>query len=447
MNSAIWWLRRDLRLYDNPALTAVTQTAVAVYPVFIFDPGLLHSPYTSEKRLAFLAGCLRQLDADLRQRGSRLIVRHGEPLAELTQLVAETEAEAIFAEEDFSPYARRRDEAIAKVLPLKLKGQTAVYPPATLRKSDGKPYTVYTPFSKFWQAHRPLPQPNDLLPIPPTIATPPHPASQELPAWPLPAGVPFPPGEAEAQRRLHTFAQNKLAHYAEQRDLPGTAGTAELSPYLRFGVLSPRQAVVTAVAHLPAKGAQVWLNELIWRDFYITILATFPHVRRQSFRPEFQAIPWRNDPAEFGAWCDGRTGYPIVDAAMRQLRQTGWMHNRCRMITASFLVKDLLIDWRWGEKWFMQNLVDGDPAANNGGWQWTAGTGTDAAPYFRIFNPTLQGQKFDPHGRYLRRWLPELAHLPDNLIHTPPAMADYPPPMVDHHATRSRTLQAYKQAA
>jgi deoxyribodipyrimidine photo-lyase len=331
-------------------------------------------------------------------------------------------------------------------------------------KNDGTPYTVFTPFSRAWRA-RPLPTAADLLPAPEHISTPNHLHTDLIPVAPD-LTVPFPPGEAEAQRRLAAFTASAIEEYADGRNRLDHDGTSQLSPYLRFGMLSARQAVVAALEARDAattaeakKGAETWLNELIWREFYMAILYHFPHVRRRSFRPQYDDIPWRNDVEEFDAWCTGETGYPVVDAAMRQLLTTGWMHNRARMITASFLVKDLLIDWRWGEKWFMQNLVDGDPAANNGGWQWTAGTGTDAAPYFRIFNPTLQGQKFDPDGRYIRRWLPELAHVPDKFIHEPHKMTtavqqqanchigrDYPAPIVDHRAARERALAAYKHA-
>ena len=247
------------------------------------------------------------------------------------------------------------------------------------------------------------------------------------------------------------------------RNSPDLDGTSQLSPYLRFGMISPRMAALAAyIAHDEApdadaaKGADVWLSELIWREFYLSILHHFPHVRRGAFRPEYDAIAWRNDEDDFAAWCAGRTGYPIVDAAMRQLAATGWMHNRTRMIVASFLVKDLLVDWRWGERWFMQQLVDGDPAANNGGWQWTAGTGTDAAPYFRIFNPVTQGEKFDPNGAYVRRWVPELARVPATHIHQPWTLPTseqrrtgciigqtYPPPIVDHALACARVLAAY----
>jgi deoxyribodipyrimidine photo-lyase len=276
-------------------------------------------------------------------------------------------------------------------------------------------------------------------------------------------------GEQEAQRRLDAFTRGtnpEIYRYADQRDRMDLDATSLLSPYLRFGMLSAGQAVQAAREALQnardesaRKGAETWLNELIWREFYIAILYHFPRVSRGSFRENLRDIRWNNDPREFDAWCEGRTGYPVVDAAMRQLRNTGWMHNRARMIVASFLTKDLLIDWRWGERWFMQQLVDGDPAANNGGWQWTAGTGTDAAPYFRIFNPVLQSKKFDPHGDYIRRWVSELVQVPGRYIHSPWEMPvelqrnskcllgeDYPLPIIDHRFARQRTLEAYKNA-
>lgn len=485
MSTAVWWIRRDLRLTDNQALTAALQTADQVIPLFILDPFFARSPYVAKKRLAFLYGGLAELDAALRQRGSRLIVRQGEPTAVLTHLLAETNAHAIFAEADFSSYARRRDTAVAHTLPLHLTDGLTVHHPANLTKQDGAPYTVFTPFKKNWLAQPLAARP---LPAPTHIPTPPQLASLPLPQSPTPTT--FPPGEAEAHHRLTTFTRQPqvappqaappphpgvlaaltppptppISIYAAQRDQLADPATSQLSPYLRFGMISARQAAWAAqdaLAAAPdaeaARGAETWLSQLIWREFYITILYHFPHVSRGSFRPAYDAIPWRNDPAEFAAWQAGQTGYPVVDAAMRQLTQTGWMHNRARMIVASFLVKDLLIDWRWGERFFMQQLVDGDPANNNGGWQWTAGTGTDAAPYFRIFNPVSQSQKFDPHGRYLRHWLPELAHLPDAAIHAPWLMPpleqqrlgfvygrDYPAPIVDHTQARTRALAAYQ---
>ncbi|MBE2199086.1 MAG: deoxyribodipyrimidine photo-lyase [Anaerolinea sp.] len=462
--TAIWWIRRDLRLADNEALTAALRAAAQVVPLFILDPALLASDYVGAKRLAFLWAGLRQLDADLRQRGSYLVVRQGAPTAVLTHLLQETDASAIYAAEDFSLYARRRDTAVAQQLPLHLRPGVVVQHPDEVLKRDGRPYTVFTPFSKAWRS-RPLPTPADLLSAPQRIYTPADLPTLPIPVDPvLPTTLPFVAGETAVRQQLTTFINTRIAAYKNDRDFVAIDGTSSLSPYLRFGMVSARQAVVAALdayrqatTEAARQGADTWLNELIWREFYVAILYHFPHGRRGSFRPEYDAILWRNDVEEFAAWRAGQTGYPIVDAAMRQLQQTGWMHNRARMIVASFLVKDLLIDWRWGEKWFMQQLVDGDPAANNGGWQWTAGTGTDAAPYFRIFNPVIQSQKFDPQGAYIRRWVPELARVTVEFIHAPWQMPPwqqqrsgcvigqhYPRPMVDRKLARQRALDAYQ---
>ncbi len=467
MKTAVWWIRRDLRLKDNQALAAAHQNADQVIPLFIVDPFFEKSKYVGDKRRAFLWAGLRQLDASLQEKGSRLIVRYGRPLEVLTNILEESGAQAIFAEEDFTSYARSRDNEIEKTLPLRLEPGLVVHPPGTVLKQDGDPYTVFTPFKKNAWLKRPLPKQSDLLAAPNSLNTPESLESEALPGEPaLPEAVPFPPGEAEAHRRLDTFSQDAIYRYAQDRNLVAEDGTSQLSPYLRFGMISARQAVVTAVACSQSasgqearKGAETWLSELIWREFYIHILYHFPHVLRGSFRPEYDRIRWRNQKREFEAWCNGRTGYPLVDAAMRQLVTSGWMHNRARMIVASFLVKDLLIDWRWGEAFFMQHLVDGDPAANNGGWQWSAGTGTDAAPYFRIFNPTSQAEKFDPDGKFICRWLPELADVPNDYIHEswtmPQAVQadanceigeDYPAPIIDHSEARERTLDAYKTA-
>jgi deoxyribodipyrimidine photo-lyase len=469
MTTALWWIRRDLRLTDNQALAAALAHADRVIPVFVLDPTLLDSPYVGPKRVAFLLGGLRRLDEDLRARGSRLIVRRGDPQDQLTALLNEGGAEAIFTEEDFTPYARQRDSGVAKRLPLHLIGGRIVHPPGTVLKADGTPYIVFTPFRRRWKT-LPLPQASVIPPAPERLPMPLEVGSLPIPIEPvLPSTVPFPPGEAEAQRRLSAFAGGEdppIYRYAEARDRLDVDGTSRLSPYLHLGMVSSRQAVVTAldaIATAPdakaREGAETWLHELIWREFFVHILYHFPHVLQQSFRANLQAIPWENDKEAFVAWFEGWTGYPVVDAGMRQLAQTGWMHNRARMIVASFLVKDLLIDWRWGERYFMQHLVDGDSASNNGGWQWTAGTGTDAAPYFRIFNPVLQGKKHDPQGAYVRRWVPELTHVPDKFIHEPWKMPpevqqkagcligqDYPAPIVDHAWARERTLAAYAQA-
>lgn len=464
-STAIWWIRRDVRLADNPAFHASLADGGQVVPLFVFDPALLASEWVAPQRVAFLVECLRLLDTDLQARGSQLLVRSGKPEVVVSQVMDEVGGTAVYALADVSPYANQRDKRVNQVVPLHLLPGLTVHPPDLVLKADGTPYTVFTPFSKAWK-RRVLPRQEDLLPIPMQIRTPDLPPSDAMPEKIL-LNTPFPPGEAEAQRRLAAFVSGPNApifRYASDRNQLDLGGTSQLSPYLRLGMLSARQAVVAAldvIASAPTpeakKGAGTWLNELIWREFYVTILHHFPHVRQRSFRPQYDAIPWRNDTNEFASWCAGKTGYPVVDAAMRQLQTIGWMHNRARMITASFLVKDLLIDWRWGEKWFMQHLVDGDPAANNGGWQWTAGTGTDAAPYFRIFNPTTQGAKFDPDGAYIRRWLPELADVPDKYIHEPHLMTtavqkqsgciigrDYPAPIVDHRQARQRTLEAYK---
>ncbi len=457
-DTVLWWLRRDLRLADNDALAAALAGGRRVVPVFILDPLLLDGPTSSPTRAAFLLGGLRTLDADLRARGSRLVVRRGRPAAELTRLLAETGASAIYAEDDHSPYAHHRDDAVQFDLPLRLVGSSAVRPPGTILKANGAPYTVFTPFSRAWLS-LPLPGSGDLRPAPTALPDPGDVTGEPIPEHPtLLPGVPFPPGEAEAQRRLQRFLAEAIAGYDATRDRLDLDGTSRLSPYLRFGMLAPRAAVVAALsARAVGEGAARWLNELIWRDFYIHILEHFPHVTRQNFQPARRDVVWRNDPDDFAAWREGQTGYPVVDAAMRQMAASGWMHNRARMIVASFLVKDLLIDWRWGEQWFMRCLVDGDPAANNGGWQWTAGTGTDAAPYFRVFNPVTQGRKFDPDGDYARRWLPELAGVRGAAVHEPWRLSaaerqaaglvfgrDYPLPIVDHAVARERALAAYR---
>lgn len=473
MGTVIWWIRRDLRLTDNQALMAAMAHGVAhgglVAPVFVLDPKLLGSRYVGEKRLAFLLGGLDALAADLTARGGRLIVRRGDPAQVLAELCRACNAEAVYAERDGSPFAVARDAAVAAALPcpLRLTGGVAIRAAEQVLKEDGAPYTVFTPYSRRWRAHPPIRR-GDILPAPHELRPELSLHSEALPATPAQPSSPyFPPGEAEGKRRLAAFVKGEKApvySYAQARDLPGVEGTSALSPYLRFGMISPRvaaYAAYTALERAPdadaRASADTWLSELIWRDFYLAILHHFPHVRGGSFRREYDAIAWDNDETLFAAWCAGQTGYPFIDAAMRQLAATGWMHNRARMAVASFLVKDLLIDWRWGERWFMQRLIDGDPAANNGGWQWSAGTGTDAAPYFRIFNPVAQGQKFDPDGAYVRRWTPEVRGVPDKFIHEPWRMTrseqiragcvigqDYPAQIVDHAVARERVLAAYK---
>jgi len=457
MVTTIWWIRRDLRLNDNPALNQALTWGDVVVPVFILDPRLTaHAP---PGRYAFLIECLRALDMDLRALGSSLVLRAGDPVNELSRLQAETDAACIYAEADYSPTALRRDKAVGSTLPLMLVHGLTIHPPGSVVKSDGSPYTIFTPFSRAWQS-----LPRSYQSIPPPDHLKPH---QNLPSQPFPETKKceeFPVCESSARQRLREFLDQAIVDYHINRDRLDLEGTSRLSPCFRFGLLSASHAyaqisdMLNQTAH--QAGISAWLNELVWREFYIHILSAYPYVLNAAFRPYLRNIPWRDRPTDLHAWQSGLTGYPVVDAGMRQLAQTGWMHNRARMIAASFLTKDLLINWQDGEKWFLRHLLDGDPASNNGGWQWVAGTGTDAAPFFRIFNPVLQSRKFDPEGKYIRKWIPELASVPVKYIHEPWLMPpdvqsacgvhigrDYPAPIVEHAAARERALAAYKTSA
>jgi deoxyribodipyrimidine photo-lyase len=460
MQSVIWWIRRDLRLENNPALQAALKTGLPVIPLFIIDPKLLQDP--PARRQIFLFNALQSLNQNLHTYGNRLIIQQGNPVQVLQQIFQENPVKAIFAEEDYSPYAIQRDTAIQHDLPLKLVMGLVLHHPNQVLKADGTPYTVFTPFSKTWKT---LPTACSITPNPSVLPAYPDPLDSlslpELSSLPY-----FPASEREAHHRLNDFMQVAIFQYQEGRNQLDQAGTSSLSPYLRFGLISIQtayqaalQAVESAQRSEEKQGVETWISELIWREFYISILYHFPNVLQEAFYPHRRQIPWRTNPAELIAWQQGLTGYPIVDACMRQLNETGWMHNRGRMITASFLTKDLLHNWQSGERYFMQQLVDGDPAANNGGWQWTAGVGTDAAPYFRIFNPILQSKKFDPHGNFIRKWVPELAEVRLTYLHEPWTMPpdlqkqsdcvigkDYPTPIVDRSIVKDRVLQAFQKS-
>jgi len=460
-SAALAWFRRDLRLHDHPALSAAIAAAGRVVPVFVLDPRLLDGPRSSANRTWLLLGTLRALADDLAALGAPLVVRTGRPEEVVPALAVEAGAGDVFATRDVSPFARARDRAVGEALAatgrrLHLRRGLLVVEPEEVHTDDGRPLTAFTPFSRRWAAaprRAPLPAPSAIPSLPGGAL-----ASDPLPADPLPTArralLPA-PGEAAARDRLAAWvASTALPAYADGRNRLDADGTSRLSADLKLGTLSPLEVLLAAEG--PGEGRRVFVSELCWREFYLHVLWHFPHVVRGAFRPAYDAVPWVDDPAGLAAWRDGRTGYPVVDAAMRQLAASGWMHNRARMIAASFLAKDLLIDWRRGEDHFMRHLVDGDVASNNGGWQWTAGTGTDAAPYFRVFNPVSQGRRFDPEGAYVRRWVPELARVPDAHIHEPwtmpPAVQDasgcvigrdYPAPIVDHAFARDRALAAY----
>lgn len=471
---ALLWYRRDLRLRDHPALTAAVESGARVIPVYILDdetPGRWRMGGASRW---WLAQSLRSLDAGLKRAGSRLTLRRGAARQVIADLIAETGASAVYFTRGYEPFQRQLEEHLkedfaAKDVECRRFGGQILFEPEKVKNKSGEPFRVYTPFYKTLAQHD---APRSPLPVPPAIQAPATwPRSDALEAWDLEPTKPdwagglraaWTAGEEAAQRLLQTFVAGTLGGYHDRRNVPGVDGTSRLSPHLAFGEISPRQvwsacATAADIAGKPAL-AETYLKEIAWREFSYHLLFHFPTLPEKAFKPEFEAFPWSGQSAALKAWQQGRTGYPIVDAGMRQLWQTGWMHNRVRMIVASFLIKHLLVSWQTGEDWFWDTLVDADLASNAASWQWVAGSGADAAPYFRIFNPVLQSEKFDPEGRYVREFCPELAKLPPPLIHKPweadPRVlkhagitlgATYPSPIVDHGVARQRALAAYER--
>lgn len=424
---SIVWLRRDLRLQDQAALHYALRGDIKVLPIFIFDPNIIEELPKNDLRISYIYQALHQIHLQLREVGSGLLIFYKKPIEAFAEIISQYNVQAVYTNHDVEPYAINRDHMIQSFLQShQIAWHTfkdhVFFEKAEVVKENGLPYTVFTPYSKKWKLLYAQGQT-------------PHYACQHLMHNFYTHNSTFPSldtlGFITQQSSFFTIQTTDeiIKNYHQTRDLPSLQGTSRLSLQLRFGTISIRQLVQKAVV-LNEK----FLNELIWRDFYQSILWHFPQVVTQSFKPAYDRIQWRNDKVEFDAWCKGETGYPLVDAGMRELNTTGWMHNRVRMVTASFLTKHLLVDWRWGEAYFAAKLLDFDLASNNGGWQWAAGSGVDAAPYFRVFNPTLQAQKFDPDNVYISKWVPEW--------NTPA----YVKPIVVHEVARARCLETYKVA-
>lgn len=425
---SIFWFRRDLRLHDNAGFYHALKSGLPVLPIFIFDPQILDKlSNKADKRVTFIHQQLHKLKQELTALGSDLLVQYATPQQAWQNIIKQYDVKQVYTNHDYEPDAIKRDKEIGELLTSKQIGfntykDQCIFEHTEVLKDDGKPYTVFTPYSKKWKAKltayfvKAYPNQkyfNNLVKVDkPSIM--PSLASMGF----EPSSFLFPGTEV---------AQSIIKNYDKTRDFPGIVGTSKLGIHFRFGTISIREKARKAL-----ELNQTYLNELIWRDFYMQILAHFPHVTQGAFRPEYDLIEWRNNEKEFDAFCQGKTGYPIVDAGMRELNTTGYMHNRVRMIVASFLTKHLLIDWRWGEAYFAEKLLDFDLSANNGGWQWAAGCGTDAAPYFRVFNPYLQTERFDKQLTYIKKWVPELG------------TASYPKPIVDHDFARKRCLEVYK---
>jgi deoxyribodipyrimidine photo-lyase len=470
MSTAIVWFRQDLRLADNPALAAALAAADRVVPVFILDDEAADDWAMGGASRWWLHHSLAALGEDLAARGSRLLLRRGPADLALAGLIAETGAAAIYVNRLYEPWAVRRDSHIKAALETDGRRFHAfhgalLFEPSAIRTQSGKGFRVFTPF---WKACLAAAAPSAPLSAPALLPPGPALAGDDLDDWGLLPRKPdwagglraaWRPGEAGAQLRLDAFCQQALRGYAERRDFPERAGTSMLSPHLHWGEIAPRQIWRALLSQHNFAQAQPYLRQLGWREFCHHLLRSVPSLPEAPIDDRFAEFPWVESAPALAAWRQGRTGYPIVDAGMRQLWLTGWMHNRVRMVVASFLTKHLLQPWQAGERWFWDTLVDADLANNAAGWQWVAGCGADAAPYFRIFNPVLQGEKFDPDGAYVRRYVPELAKLPASVIHKPwetPDLLlhsagvrlglDYPRPIVDHAEARARALEAYRSS-
>ena len=465
--SSLVWFRRDLRCFDHAALSHALANSTRVFCVFVFDTDILDGLVDkADRRVDFIWHSIKELQQALNTMGGGLIVRHGAAREVIPQLAQEIGATAVYANRDYEPAAVMRDAAIAKTLKKigvafnTFKDQV-IFERDEIMRGPGRPYSVFTPYKNAWLKRV---TGDDLVP---------HPVAEYTHAFARPEAATLPtltdlgfvatdliqlgvkPGMSGAQATWEAF-QTRLATYDETRDSPSLDATSHLGVHLRFGTLSMRELARTA-HYVSGKGAQVWLSELIWREFFQMILYHHPRVMTQAFRTELDAVAWENNPERFAAWCAGRTGYPIVDAAMRQLNQTGFMHNRLRMIAASFLTKDLHLHWLQGERYFAQKLLDYDLASNNGNWQWATSTGCDAQPYFRIFDPVTQSEKLDAHGDFIKRYVPELASIDAREIHAPWRISpieqqiygvvmgrDYPAPVVDHEVARVKALAMFK---
>lgn len=467
--TALVWFRRDLRNYDHAALYHALREARRVHCAFVFDSEILDSLRNREdRRVEFIWHAVQELALELGKCGGRLHVLAGRARELVPALAKELGADAVYANHDYEPDAMQRDAAVA--LSLAKQGAAlhtfkdhVIFEKDEILTRAGTPFTVFTPYKRAWLARLepffckayPVEKYRDAFARGKGL---PMPALKQIGFKPTNLKqLMLPTGMTGARQMFQDFL-GRIDGYHERRNFPAVRGVSYLSVHLRFGTISIRE-LTRAAASIPGEGAQTWLSELVWRDFYFAILYHFPHVTHHAFRREYGALRFPNSTAHFEAWCEGRTGYPLVDAAMRQLNQTGYMHNRLRMVAASFLVKDLHVDWRWGERYFAERLNDFDLAANNGGWQWSASTGCDAQPWFRIFNPVTQSRTFDPDGRFIRMYVPELADADPKSIHEPWIMTameqqaagitigrDYPFPIVDHAAARARTLEIYKAA-